>query len=720
MDADDIMVPERLAKQYEFMQDHPNIDILTGAIQRIDANGQAIGSPISDNGKYISMADMADGCCMAHPTSFFRSSSISKYKYALYDPNFEYAEDYDLWVRLLADGACIYNMSDILVQYRLHPSQTSNTKAATQLAKTDAIRKRAIELLQSITNSTFNKRHAIPESNNDLTIVIPFLNEREEVRNTVESIRESVGDIVDIIVINDDSDKDYDYLSDLSAFNVAYVENTNRIGAALSKEKGVQLVKTPFFLILDAHMRFFDHEWATYIISELQKNPDRLLCSNSIPLSKDENGTVSLSPNATQPHGAYLVYESESYIPGIKWNNSKTKLDTISEQQIPCVLGAGYASSKSYWNKLMGLQGLMHYGCEEAYISIKAWREGGGCYLLPKLRIGHIYREKFPYQVYPTQSAYNYILIAETLFPTSEKCAAKAIAWKIGKEGYRKLMEHIHTNHQLINRLKKYYATFKGLDYEAVKRLSLKCANNEQSATEIAREDVQSIASVLTTTKVGISNLGLFSGVMAHFLCLLIYAEDDSYDTNDTLTESITKLWDSISRSLSEPTGISFFLKEGLAGIGWGLIYASSHNLLEDEISSELASIDLAISQIAPSRIKDTSLWTGLGGIYCYVVSRLAYNQRKNLEHAFDSAFLLELKSVAPQIIERNDDWRTLNYLLQFMEYDQTDWTILRPEFSDIADLPSFVPKQHIDWEFSLYGVIGSVIKKISNHNEEK
>jgi hypothetical protein len=268
--------------------------------------------------------------------------------------------------------------------------------------------------------------------------------------------------------------------------------------------------------------------------------------------------------------------------------------------------------------------------------------------------------------------------------------------------------------------LKKYYATFKGLDYEAVKRLSLKCANNEQSATEIAREDVQSIASVLTTTKVGISNLGLFSGVMAHFLCLLIYAEDDSYDTNDTLTESITKLWDSISRSLSEPTGISFFLKEGLAGIGWGLIYASSHNLLEDEISSELASIDLAISQIAPSRIKDTSLWTGLGGIYCYVVSRLAYNQRKNLEHAFDSAFLLELKSVAPQIIERNDDWRTLNYLLQFMEYDQTDWTILRPEFSDIADLPSFVPKQHIDWEFSLYGVIGSVIKKISNHNEEK
>lgn len=194
---------------------------------------------------------------------------------------------------------------------------------------------------------------------------------------------------VEIIVINDDSETNYDYESDLAGLDVLYVKNAYRIGAALSKERGVQLCKTPFFLLLDAHMRFFSNDWSEYLTHELDSDSERLLCSSSIVLEKDDKGSVIISNNNAEANGAFLTFKNDCYIPGIHWNYYKGFLPTNKPNQNPCVLGAGYATSKSYWNKIRGLKGLVHYGCEEAYISIKSWMQGGGCYLLPKLRIGH-------------------------------------------------------------------------------------------------------------------------------------------------------------------------------------------------------------------------------------------------------------------------------------------------------------------------------------------
>ncbi len=39
--------------------------------------------------------------------------------------------------------------------------------------------------------------------NKYLTVIIPFLNEGEEVVMTIKSVRETAGDLVDVITIND-------------------------------------------------------------------------------------------------------------------------------------------------------------------------------------------------------------------------------------------------------------------------------------------------------------------------------------------------------------------------------------------------------------------------------------------------------------------------------------------------------------------------------------
>lgn len=50
------------------------------------------------------------------------------------------------------------------------------------------------------------------KSMNKLTIIIPFLNEGDEIEKTLKSIRETSRTNVDIIIINDCSTDNFDYL----------------------------------------------------------------------------------------------------------------------------------------------------------------------------------------------------------------------------------------------------------------------------------------------------------------------------------------------------------------------------------------------------------------------------------------------------------------------------------------------------------------------------
>ena len=476
------------------------------------------------NGR-VTLSDMIDGCCICHPTVMFRTSAINNRKKIRYNKKMIYAEDYDLWVRLLFYGKTIYNIPEILVHYRLHNSQVTACHHEEQIGKTASIREKALAYLSSETDKTFNEYVEIPDTKNKLTVVIPFLNEGEEVGNTVKSIRATAGNSVDIIVINDDSDDNYDYWQDLSNFNIIYIINKHRIGAALSKEKGAQLTKTPYFILLDAHMRFYENNWVNYIVEELENNSQRLLCSKSITLNKNKKGEVSIVANTCSPNGAYLSFNCKKHVPSIDWNNFNACLPTCSENQIPCVLGAGYATSKSYWNKIRGLQGLIHYGCEEAYISIKAWKEGGGCYLLPNLSIGHIYRKNFPYKVYSFQHIYNYLVIRELLFPTSERFFAKAVAWQLGEESLHTAMKYMAIRKRENKKLKEYYKLLNKNDFTYIKNLNDICRRVAQNSFHISDEEAVQAFTYIQNHISSVNGIGLFDGISGILLASLLYVE---------------------------------------------------------------------------------------------------------------------------------------------------------------------------------------------------
>lgn len=182
------------------------------------------------------------------------------------------------------------------------------------------------------------------KTNTLVTVIIPFLNEGGEVWQTIASLSANTKQHINIIVINDASNDGYDYSLIEKMENVLYICNKRRLGVAACRDMGIDLCETDYFLLLDAHMRFYDDKWYELVVSQLKSNNRQLLCFESLPLINN-SGKISKAESAIG-YGAYINPDSESdHFLEVDWISSLEDNKTI----IPCILGAAYACSKSYW-----------------------------------------------------------------------------------------------------------------------------------------------------------------------------------------------------------------------------------------------------------------------------------------------------------------------------------------------------------------------------------
>lgn len=290
---------------------------------------------------------------------------------------------------------------------------------------------------------------------NQLTVIISFLNEGEEVAKTMYGIRATAGDAVNIICVNDASTDGFDYQKMAKKYGALYIENAERLGCAGSREMGVAHCETPYFLIVDGHMRFYSDNWWVEFTKAIHEDSRSIYCCRCKPwdfLTQTESDCAA-------PYAAYIKIfdvEARSILNATWAGDIFPKKDIVD---IPCVLGACYAAAKTYWNYLKGLQGLVSYGCDEAYISLKAWMEGGHCRLLTHVQIGHLFREKFPYPIEDVDMIYNKLFMAYILFdePLKSKMirAMKASDYVL----YVKSMVMMNERKDEVENLKSYYQT---------------------------------------------------------------------------------------------------------------------------------------------------------------------------------------------------------------------------------------------------------------------
>lgn len=137
MDADDLAMPDRLRIQKSYLLNNPDIAVVGGAFQSIDARGT--GFKLNQPPKSAEQVRHAlqHGNCMAHPSVMMRKSILDRYD-GPYRNHFPLAEDYDLWWRISVEHA-MTNVPEIVLLYRRDLSNLRSCKVVQQTISTAAI-----------------------------------------------------------------------------------------------------------------------------------------------------------------------------------------------------------------------------------------------------------------------------------------------------------------------------------------------------------------------------------------------------------------------------------------------------------------------------------------------------------------------------------------------------------------------------------------------------
>ncbi len=126
MDADDIALPERLAKQVAFLNANTDIAVLGTNVETFNEAGtMCTGWSTAEPAQM--RVDMLFACGLAHPSVMMRTAVIREL--GGYDPAFNGLEDYELWCRVLEKYE-ITTLPDILLRYRIHSSQVTQNPSA--------------------------------------------------------------------------------------------------------------------------------------------------------------------------------------------------------------------------------------------------------------------------------------------------------------------------------------------------------------------------------------------------------------------------------------------------------------------------------------------------------------------------------------------------------------------------------------------------------------
>ena len=120
MDADDISCPDRFIRQMDYLNQHPDIDVVGGAIDEIDESSNRLG-------KVIVYPETPDECRAffakrnphAHPAVLFKKSFFDRLDGKMYRPEYRQNQDTMLWYDGMMAGTRHGNIPDVVLRFRM-------------------------------------------------------------------------------------------------------------------------------------------------------------------------------------------------------------------------------------------------------------------------------------------------------------------------------------------------------------------------------------------------------------------------------------------------------------------------------------------------------------------------------------------------------------------------------------------------------------------------
>ena len=157
MDSDDISLPQRLQVQVEYLETHPDIDLVSVGMRLFGAKEATWIREL--NPEKVKIEAMFHSPVL-HASSVWRKDAFEN-QGLRFRQEMVPAEDYDLWVRAMLRGLKLVNLPEVLYEYRIHDAQatlqTDKTAAKSREVQM-AYLQEALPSLSDINREAFPKK----------------------------------------------------------------------------------------------------------------------------------------------------------------------------------------------------------------------------------------------------------------------------------------------------------------------------------------------------------------------------------------------------------------------------------------------------------------------------------------------------------------------------------------------------------------------------------
>lgn len=141
IDNDDLLLPQRLQIQMDFLKANPDVAAVGSNCIYIDEKSNEVGKSNYPLGDITKLKNFKFNCLIVHPSAMFRKEKaleVGGYRSVFKWNNTDIAEDFDFWLRLANTGKVI-NLRDYLIKYRQHSNQLSSKNIYGQIIGTSYI-----------------------------------------------------------------------------------------------------------------------------------------------------------------------------------------------------------------------------------------------------------------------------------------------------------------------------------------------------------------------------------------------------------------------------------------------------------------------------------------------------------------------------------------------------------------------------------------------------
>jgi glycosyltransferase involved in cell wall biosynthesis len=139
LDHDDVMLPNRIERQLAFIGAHPDVKVFSCRAFYINAEGKVFGKTKCEQitTREALERHLASGepIGINHPAAALHRPTILAV--GGYRPDFEGAEDIDLWNRVAEQGHLVLQQDEVLMNYRIHGSSVMASRTRQSWEKGD-------------------------------------------------------------------------------------------------------------------------------------------------------------------------------------------------------------------------------------------------------------------------------------------------------------------------------------------------------------------------------------------------------------------------------------------------------------------------------------------------------------------------------------------------------------------------------------------------------